>query len=69
VVSTTHEVNGSVYSNWNVKNMPPRNLPQTAPIPAPAKPEDGDPLVNAEAVPTYPGGIRSEDEVPLVNAA
>jgi len=68
VVSTTHEVNGSVYSNWNVKNMPPRNLPQTAPIPAPAKPEDGDPLVNAEAVPTYPGGIRSEDGDPLVNA-
>jgi hypothetical protein len=39
VVSTTHEVNGSVYSNWNVKNMPPRNPPQSAPEPATATPE------------------------------
>jgi hypothetical protein len=55
VVSTTHEVNGSVFSNWNVKNVAPRNPPQSAP--------------NDETITTYPGGIRPEDEGPLVNPA
>ena len=71
VVSTTHEVNGSVYSNWNVKNVPPRNplvnAETISTYPGSNRPEDENPLVNAETIATYPHGIRPEDENPLVN--